>query len=85
MLVCEVPDEFGLQAFLSTTLRDAFTAIGYDNWSFPDGLGNAGGPIDVPIIVQRSLVWDRRFRLKTVTGGGAVYVYPRSAGTFKQV
>lgn len=84
MLVIDVPDEIGARAFLEGALKDAFNTVGYDSWSYPDGL-MLSEHVELPIVIQRSLAWDRRYRLKTAPGIGSLIVYPHSIASFKQV
>jgi hypothetical protein len=72
--LCEVPS---VVAFLRDTLNTILTAVGLGSrWCYPDGLTSGGNESTlIPIVVERSLSWDRRSRLRLITGCGAIHVY----------
>jgi hypothetical protein len=77
--VCEVPS---VVVFLREGMAAAATAVGLGGrWKYPDGLQSGGSSTLLPIVVERSLAWDRRSRLRLITGVGAIHVYSSSVAT----
>lgn len=83
-MIVSVPESVGVIECLRTTFKDAFNAVGLQGYSFPKGVVN-GAVTDIPIIAEPALKWERRFRVKTDPGCGAIHLYSSTTASFEQV
>lgn len=81
--VCDVTDS--VTSFLNGTFKTCLDRVGFsDRLVFPDGLKESASSaaFDVPFVVEHTLKWDRRARLKLTTACGCMHIYPSAVASF---